>query len=281
MVWALKEFLSELYHKYHEDHVSILVSSLAYYTFFSFFPILLLMASALGILVGMGGEYARISSQLIGLLPFSSAYLKGALEKILPARHSLGLFGTLLLLWSASAAFDILQQILNRIHRAPKMRPLWRRRLLGILLALILVLFIPLSVGFASLRPTLVRGLLRHAPVPSGWESAVLTSSALAMGILFNFILFLTLYLFGPSVRRKISQIWVGALAGAVLWEMTKHIFASYVASFSTYKLLYGSVGSIIALLLWLHVSGMLFALGAEVNSVLGIRRDRHPPATH
>ena len=281
MVRILVEFLSELWHKYRQDHVSILVSSLAYYTFFSFFPLLLLLASALGVLTGMGGEYARFSSQILGLLPFSSDYLKGALEKILRARHSLGFFGTLLLIWSASAAFDILQQILNRIHRAPKMRPLWRRRLLGILLALILMLFIPLSVGFTSLRPILVRGLVHHTSLPPGWEPAVLTLSTVAMGVVFNFILFLTLYLFGPSVRRRISQIWTGALVGALLWEATKYLFASYVTSFSTYKMLYGTIGSVIALLLWLYVSGTLFALGAEVNSVLGMRRDRHPPATH
>ena len=90
MVGPPKEFLSELWHKYRDDHVSILVSSLAYYTFFSFFPLLLLVASALGILVGMGGEYAKFSSQILGLLPFSSDYLRGALDKILRARRSLG-----------------------------------------------------------------------------------------------------------------------------------------------------------------------------------------------
>jgi membrane protein len=99
--------------------------------------------------------------------------------------------------------------------------------------------------------------------------------------MLFNFILFLTLYLFGPSVRRRISQIWVGALVAAVLWEESKYLFASYVTSFSPYRMLYGTIGSVIALLLWLYLSGTLFALGAEVNSVLGMRRDRHPPATH
>lgn len=281
MVRSVTEFLSELWHKYRQDHVSILVSSLAYYTFFSFFPLLLLAASALGVLKGMGGEYARFSSQILGLLPFSSAYLKASLDKILRARHSLGFFGTLLLIWSASAAFDILQQILNRIHHAPRMRPLWRRRLLGILLALILVLFIPLSVGFTSMRPVLAGALIQHTPLTRRWEPAVLLLCTQGLGVVFNFILFVTLYLFGPSVRRRLSQIWVGALLGAVLWEVTKYIFASYVTSFSTYRMLYGTIGSVIALLLWLYVSGTLFALGAEVNAVLGMRRDRHPPATH
>jgi len=66
-----------------------------------------------------------------------------------------------------------------------------------------------------------------------------------------------------------------------VLWEISKHLFAVYVKSISTYQMLYGSVGSVIAVLIWLYLSGALFALGAEVNSVLAVRRDRHPPATH
>jgi len=278
---AFRGFLSELWQKYHQDHVSILVSSLAYYTFFSFFPLLLLVASVLGFLFGMGGSYARFSADLLALLPFSSAYLTNAITKITNARRSLGFFGSLLLIWSATAAFDILQQILNRIHRAPRMRPLWRRRLLGVLLALILMLFIPLSIGMASVRPLLVRVLVHHTPLPARWEPAVLTLCTLTLGITFNFILFLTLYLFGPSVRRRVRQIWAGALVGAVLWEATKYFFAIYVNSLSSYKMLYGSIGSIIGILLWLYLSGTLFALGAEINFVLAARRDRHPPASH
>lgn len=281
MIATLREFLSELFHKYRQDHVSIMVSSLAYYTFFSFFPLLLLVVSALGILFGMGGEYAKLSADILGLLPFSSEYLRRSLDGILRARRSLGLFGTLFLIWGASAAFDMLQQILNRIHHAPKMRPLWRRRLLGILLAIIMLLFIPLSLGFTSLRPVLVRGLIHHTFLPTAWEPAVLTLCTVALGVLFNFMLFLTLYLFGPTVRRRISRIWVGALVAGAFWEATKYLFASYLTSLSTGKMLYGSIGSVIAVLLWLHVSATLFALGAEVNSVLAMRRDRHPPATH
>ena len=126
-------FLKEMWDKYRRDDVSILVSSLAYYTFFSLFPLLLLLESVIGFLFGMRPEYARLQGEILELLPFSSTFLSGAIEKIIHARRSLGFFGSVFLLWSATAAFDILQQILNRIHRAPTMRPLWRRRLLGIL----------------------------------------------------------------------------------------------------------------------------------------------------
>src|SRR5262249_26554586 len=162
---------------------------LAYYTFFSFFPLLLLLASLLGFLFGMGGEYARFSTQMVELLPFSSSYIQGALQRILHARVRLGISGSLLLLWASTAAFDVLQQILNRIHRAPKMRSLWRRRLLGILLALILMLFLPLSIVFAGLRPVIVRALVHHTPLPNEWEGMVLSLCTFSMGVLFNFLL--------------------------------------------------------------------------------------------
>ena len=280
MAAPLVSFLRELWQKYRQDHVSILVSSLAYYTFFSFFPLMMLLASIIGFLFGMGEEYARLPRTILGLLPFSSDYMSNAVDRIVHARRSLGFFGSVLLIWSSTAAFDILQQILNRIHRAPTMRPLWRRRLLGILLGLILLLFIPASIIMAGARPLLARVLARLTALPPSWEPAVLTLCTGALAILFNFTLFLTLYLFGPSVRRRTREIWVGALTGAVLWEASKALFGLYVRSLSSYKMLYGSIGSIIAILLWLYVSGVLVALGAEVNFVLGARRDRRAAGT-
>jgi len=268
-------FVRDLWRKYRDDHVSILVSSLAYYTFFSFFPMLLLVASLIGFVYGMGEEYSRLPRQLLGLLPFSSEYMTNALDRIIHARRSLGLLGSVLLIWSATAAFDNLQQILNRIHRAPSMRPLWRRRLLGLLLGLILLLFIPLSIGLGAVRPMLAHALAHNPSVPSSWYPALVTLGARALGVAFNFLLLMTLYRFGPSVRRRYGQIWSGALAGAVLWEASKALFGIYVRSLSSYKMLYGSVGSVIAVLLWLYVSGTIFALGAEINFVLDARRER------
>lgn len=248
-----RDFFIQLWHKYREDHVSILVSSLAYYTFFSFFPILLLLASIIGFIYGTREESVQIPRQVLDLLPFSSEFIENALNRIIHARHSLGFFGSVLLIWSATGAFDNLQQMLNRIHRAPAMRPLWRRRLLGLLLGLILTLFIPLSMGISAIRPVPARTLA---------------------GIAFNFVLFLTLYHFGPSVRRRYRQIWPGALIGAVLWEVSKALFGIYVGSLSAQKMPYGSVGSVIAVLLWLYVSGTIFALGAEINFVIDHRRE-------
>ncbi len=273
MAQRRRGFLRQIWHKYRQDNVSILVSSLAYYTFFSFFPMLLLLVSLFGFLFGMGEEYARLPRQLLGQLPVSSDYISSAVERIIHARRSIGFFGTILLVWGATAAFDIVQQILNRIHQAPTMRPLWRRRLLGLLLGLIVMLFIPLSIGLAQIKPLLMKALSSSGSLAPRLEAVLVTICTAILGVAFNFALVVTLYSFGPSVRRGFRQIWAGALAFAVLWEASKTLFAIYVHSLSSYKMLYGSIGSIIAILLWLYVSGTLFALGAEFNFVLDVRR--------
>jgi membrane protein len=140
---------------------------------------------------------------------------------------------------------------------------------------------VPLSIAFAGLRPFIVRAFVHHTSLPTMLEGATLTLCTFSLGVLFNFLLFSTLYLFGPAKSSRLRRTWMGALLAAFLWEATKSFFAVYLKSFSSYQLLYGSVGSVIAVLIWLYLSGALFALGAEVNSVLAARRDRHPPATH
>src|SRR5262249_10470110 len=162
----------------------------------SFFPMLLLVASVMGFLFGMGEDYARVPREILGLLPFTSAYLASALERVMRARRSLGVFGSVLLIWSATGAFDVLQQVLNKIHQPPTMRPLWRRRLLGVLLGLIVLFFVPLSIGLAGVRPFLVEALRHHTPLPSPWEGALLTLCTGGLAVLFNFALLLVLYLF-------------------------------------------------------------------------------------
>src|SRR5262245_62789987 len=93
-------FLRDLWRKYREDHVSILVSSLAYYTFFSFFPILLLLASIIGFVYGTREESVQLPRQILDLFPFRTEVMSEALDRIVLARHSLGFFGSVLLICS-------------------------------------------------------------------------------------------------------------------------------------------------------------------------------------
>jgi membrane protein len=65
-----------------------------------------------------------------------------------------------------------------------------------------------------------------------------------------------------------LRQIYRGALTLAVGWEGVKYIFVVYVDRDVNYQLAYGSIGSVIAFLLWVYISSMIMLLGAEINSL-------------
>ena len=67
--------------------------------------------------------------------------------------------------------------------------------------------------------------------------------------------------------RRKLSfkSVLVGGLTATILWEILKHIFGVYIVRIKLYSVIYGSIGSLILLMLWLYYSILVYLLGAEI----------------
>jgi membrane protein len=82
------------------------------------------------------------------------------------------------------------------------------------------------------------------------------------------FIVFLLLYRFIPGIRPKWKDIWLGALAAAISFEITKVIFLVYLRIFNPYNLVYGSIGALIAFLMWTYLSALVFLFIAKVMHV-------------
>jgi membrane protein len=76
------------------------------------------------------------------------------------------------------------------------------------------------------------------------------------------------LYRYGPS-RNLARWSWVswGAVAATILWIVASLLFSWYAANFANYNKTYGSVGAIVALLMWFYLSGYVVLMGAELNS--------------
>jgi membrane protein len=91
---------------------------------------------------------------------------------------------------------------------------------------------------------------------------------SLLIGVISNFLVFILAYYFGLSKKIAFKQIYIGALVAAIGWEAIKYIFIFYIDRFANYQLTYGSIASVIAFLLWVYISGLIFLLGAEINSI-------------
>jgi membrane protein len=79
-------------------------------------------------------------------------------------------------------------------------------------------------------------------------------------------VIFFLVYRFVPNRRMHWRYVWPGALVATVLFESAKGLFIWYLENFATHDLVYGSLTSVIVLLLWAYVSSLILILGAEVS---------------
>jgi membrane protein len=75
---------------------------------------------------------------------------------------------------------------------------------------------------------------------------------------------FLLLYKFIPNVKTHWRYVWPGALLAAILFEIARTVFVLYLEKYANYQLIYGSIASIIVLLVWIYYSAFITILGAE-----------------
>ena len=82
------------------------------------------------------------------------------------------------------------------------------------------------------------------------------------------------LYYFLPDVEQRFRLLTPGSVVAVVIWVLASLGFSLYVDQFGRYEVVYGALGSVIVLLLWLWLSALVILLGAEINAVI----EHHAP---
>ena len=96
---------------------------------------------------------------------------------------------------------------------------------------------------------------------------------------LITFGVFLAMYKFLPNTKTHWKYVWTGAAVATVLFEIGKNLFLYYLSAFAVFDQLYGSVASVVVLLVWTYLCSMILILGAEIASEYGRMKGDHPPA--
>lgn len=252
-------------------------ASLAYYGVFSLFPLLLLGVTLSNTVFGPDVTQQQVMRLIQRFFPGDTMTLvEPNLALALAQGQSFGVVAVLGLLWSASSLFANLSVALDTIfHPAHPPRTLWRHRrlALGIMIVLGLLLSGSLlaSVGFRSLgtllleRPgTLMR--IGSIVIPLSLDMAILA-------LLFRHV---------PRITVPWRAVLPAALMGSLGWELSKSVFVWYLENLANFSVLYGSLGTVIALMVWAYVSAALLLLSAEVcvaiNDWLGAQEQSSRP---
>ena len=244
-------------------------ASVAYYAFLSIFPLLLGLIALFGFFlpsVNLQDELLKFVGENI---PGATSILKQNIASIIELRGAMGVLSIVILFWGASAMFTAISLAINRawdIHQYHRSFFIRKGSELGMVFG-IGILFL-LSLG-ASAIISILRGVLN---LPAT-DLIILNIGSRLVAFLLILTVFLLLYKLIPNTRTYWRYIWPGALLAAVLFEIARTLFVFYLENFANYQLIYGSIASIIILLVWIYYSAFIMILSAEFTFQYGRMR--------
>jgi membrane protein len=260
-----------------DDDISATASQLAFHFTFSFFPLLMVLAFILT-QVDAPFLFSRIMLALGTVLPPSATNL---IEQVLEEVRRGGgwhvfFTGLTLAAWSSVSGLHVLICAINGAHGVKDDRPYWKRSLLALgmtlFLTVLLVLAAALVIGGRWLGFRVSTWLGHDADFLRLW--VMLRWPVILVAVISGL---LVLYTAAPKLPISAWRALPGAILGGTGWVIATSLFGWYINTFASYNKVYGSIGGMIVLMLWLYVSGIVILLGAELNGAL-YRRGREQP---
>lgn len=246
-------------------------ASLAYYSFFSLFPLVLVIIVVGSFFVDRDVVQSNLLNLLQGVLPGVEEIVIENINQVLQLRGSVTFVALLSLIWSATMAFNVIVKNINRAFPKATVPNFLKGRLMG--LSMILGLALLMLLSFAA---STVAGLIPVIDIPlhdiALHETLIWQIGSCMVPILINLLMFYTLYQWVPQISVDRGAAIIGGAIAGVAWELLNNVFTWYLSSgLSRYRLVYGSLGTIVALLFWIYITATILLMGAHLTACIHI----------
>lgn len=282
----IKALLVASFKEWNRQNATRLAGSLAFYSLLSLAPLLLVLVSIFGMVLGHSAAEKSVSdevTQLVGPAAGNAmaGFIKGS--KSTSGGVIATVFGLLTLLFSASGVVIELRSALNLLWEVPQkdesgfamVKSFIKERLfsfamvLGVGFLLIVSLFV--STWITAL------GALSASIIPA--EGALLHIANILVSFLVITVLFAAIYKVMPDVRLEWHDVLMGGAVTSVLFTLGKFLLGLYLGR-ASYSSMYGAAASIVVLIAWVYYSAQIFFLGAEFTRQFALRHGtRRDPA--
>ena len=260
--------LHRLWRRSSDAKLGLISAGVAFFGFLAIFP----AAASVVAIWGFASDPEVIRGQLLPLQDFlpSDAYdlLDAQVQALIAANgDAFGLttlLSTIFALWSARAGVDALIQGLDAAYGTVGRGGFWHTARAIVLTATLIGVAL-VSILAAVIVPLLLAVL---PPSPTTPRSLEILNEALGLAVVvFGVGL---AYRVGPNhAGRAAPRILPGLLLAALLWAIASRGFMLYLTNFGSYNKIYGSIGAVVALLMWFWFSSYAVLLGAALNAVL------------
>lgn len=262
-------FAKDLYAEVMDDNILTGAAGLSYFTILAFFPALIALLSLIPFLP-IENLHGEVMAFLRDALPGDAFGVVSTTISEIVSQEKGGVltFGILFSLWSASSGITAVIQQLNITYDVEETRPFWRVRLNALALTVSLGLLMIVSFALIVIGGNIQNWVVQSLGLGAFAEDLLL---ALRWVIIISFLMmaFAVTYYFGPDVKQKFRFITPGSVLGVVCLIAASLAFRFYVSRFGNYQAVYGSIGAVIILLLWLYIAGAILLFGSEINALI------------
>ena len=240
-------------------------AAFAFFLLLSLFPVAVLVVTAGSLFVEQEvavREFIRWADHYTPLTPQQRGEALSAIRDLLGSRGKINMAALAVLVWGALKFLRTLIRTTNRVWRSPTYS-WWRLPLKSLAL-----LGITASAALIGILLPAVARLVRN------WFTSYLGFPKWTFELVFSvipwlvlFYGFVMLYKMAPSRRTRFAEVWIGALVVTVLLWLGGILFLVYAPNFAHFNVLYGSLGGIVAFLLWIYLSSCACVFGICLNA--------------
>ena len=251
--------------KSNEDHAKDMAASIAFFSFFSLFPLLVGVIAGASLFLERAAIQARLDRMLSDEFPGSADFLRSNIAALIDLRGAAGVASVVGLLWSASKVFGALSRGINLALGIPKDHPFFLSRIRYFAMTVVVSLLLFVTVAISTTVDVFIQLDLSRFGVDATayeWLGGHVASFVFVFGVV------AVLYIIVPYRRPPWRDVWPGAVATALLFEIGKALFVIYLENARSLQAVYGSLTSVIVLLLWLYFSARVLLFGAELIAV-------------
>jgi len=269
-----RHYLVGLYNRLDAHHIFLLAGGLAFSFLVCIVPLVLVLLSVLGNALAASAFEYRMEMVIEMLFPATqyTASLKNFLlarvDEIIRYREVAGYGGVFGLLLAASGLFSSMRTILNKVFRVRRDEPIVIGKLRDFGMVLLVLLFVLTTTMLFPLLEFMkaVAHKITWLPAPSVGGSLQSLSPILFFIIIF--LLFFILYNFIPNEKLGLMPTAVSASMATIFWEIARQLFGYYLAHAAALDRVYGAYIFLVAVVLWIYYSSLMFILGAEIGQL-------------
>lgn len=255
-----------------KSHIKDMAAGIAFFSFLSIFPLLLGMIALAGSVLKSERLRLQVIEWVDEFFPVGADFVTQNLESMVRLRGAASLASVVVLFWSAKKMVGAISRSINKILDQKRDHTILLSPLRNFGLTLFISLLMFMTTAISPLADV-VSGLELSFLGP-GWLTFVNLIGSHTLGATGTIAMITCTYFLMPYHRPGWKELWPGLLTATILVELGKKAFVYYVDNVSSMDAVYGSISSIIVLMLWLYFFSRVLLLGTEVNYVYKCRNE-------